>query len=203
MQMWNLPRRSFFPFILSLAVYSRILNNAASSNFFSSLGISRLPGGMKNFQFTDDILLFSSMDKDSLMALKFILYYFELIFGLSMNFWKIIIAPIGKVSNQVLQYAPWLNCNSFSLSIYYLGLPLKDSKLTKSDWMPLLLKIEGRLAAWVSKFLSFGGRLVLVYAVLFSIPINIHVFVQDAFLTYQEYWSNLVFLSLKRNQNVG
>ncbi|XP_020270858.1 uncharacterized protein LOC109846046 [Asparagus officinalis] len=66
--------------------------------------------------------------------------------------------------------ATMMNCKSGSFPITYLGVPLRPGKLKKDDWSPLIVKIEKRLALWKGNSLSQGGRLVLVNAVLSSIP---------------------------------
>ena len=53
----------------------------------------------------------------------------------------------------------------------YPGFVLKPNAYSFKDWMWLYKKIEGRIECWTYKFLSRGGRLVLLKAVLQSIPV--------------------------------
>ncbi|GAV92484.1 LOW QUALITY PROTEIN: zf-RVT domain-containing protein, partial [Cephalotus follicularis] len=53
-----------------------------------------------------------------------------------------------------------------TLPVTYLGLPLITKKLTKADCSPLVERIVARTNSWVSKALSFAGRLQLVKATL-------------------------------------
>ena len=53
----------------------------------------------------------------------------------------------------------------------HLGLPLSDKKLNRAAYLPLLKKFTGRLTGWAAKHLSIAGRLVLLNAVLSSIPV--------------------------------
>ena len=53
----------------------------------------------------------------------------------------------------------------------YLGFVLNPNAYSFEDWMWLYKKIEGRIGCWTYKFLSRGGRLVLLKAVLQSIPV--------------------------------
>ena len=57
-----------------------------------------------------------------------------------------------------------------TLPIRYLGVPLVDRRLRISDWQPVLEKVESRLGGWRERFMSHGGRLVLLKAVLAAIP---------------------------------
>ena len=53
----------------------------------------------------------------------------------------------------------------------YLGFFLKPNDYLKKDWKWLLEKLDKRLKSWSHKWLSRGGRLVLVKAVLEAIPV--------------------------------
>lgn len=64
-----------------------------------------------------------------------------------------------------------LKCPEGKYPLLYLGLPLKTTSLTRSEWQPLIDKVERRLDAWKGNCLSRGGRLTLVNAVLTSIPL--------------------------------
>ncbi|XP_039013307.1 uncharacterized protein LOC120142911 [Hibiscus syriacus] len=55
------------------------------------------------------------------------------------------------------------------LSVRYLGVPLVTRKLSRKDCTALMEKIKDKLRVWSSRKLSFGGRLQLIKAVLFSI----------------------------------
>lgn len=64
-----------------------------------------------------------------------------------------------------------IGCNETNFPIQYLGMPLTLKRPTKQLFLPLIEKVERRLAGWQSKLLSRGGRLVLVQSVLSTIPI--------------------------------
>ncbi|GAV92716.1 hypothetical protein CFOL_v3_36094, partial [Cephalotus follicularis] len=53
----------------------------------------------------------------------------------------------------------------------YLGLPLITSRLTKHDCAPLLARILARANSWVSRSLSYAGRLQLIRSTLASMHI--------------------------------
>ncbi|GAV92962.1 zf-RVT domain-containing protein, partial [Cephalotus follicularis] len=55
-----------------------------------------------------------------------------------------------------------------TLPVKYLGLPLINSRLTKQDCAPLL---EARANSWVSKSLSYAGRLQLIQSTLASMQV--------------------------------
>lgn len=64
-----------------------------------------------------------------------------------------------------------LNINEGNLPVRYLGVPLISKKLVASDCSSLLEKISGRINSWLSKHLSFTGRLQLLSSILYSIQV--------------------------------
>ncbi|GKV15306.1 hypothetical protein SLEP1_g26102 [Rubroshorea leprosula] len=61
----------------------------------------------------------------------------------------------------------------------YLGIPISAQKLNKSKWQFVVDKVQGKLASWKSKFLSFASRTTLANSVLASIP---NYYMQSSFL---------------------
>ena len=45
------------------------------------------------------------------------------------------------------------------------------TKLCKSLWLPTVEKVENKMGAWQGKFLSLGGRLVLINSSLTNVPL--------------------------------
>ncbi|GAV90692.1 LOW QUALITY PROTEIN: zf-RVT domain-containing protein, partial [Cephalotus follicularis] len=63
-----------------------------------------------------------------------------------------------------------LHISEGSLPVRYLGVPLIMSKLSRMDCLVLVDKIMRKTNSWQSKFLSFGGRL-LILSSIFSIQV--------------------------------
>lgn len=63
-----------------------------------------------------------------------------------------------------------LPCNLESFPCKYLGLPLAVRKLSKNDFLGLIV-IADKLPGWKATLLQPAGRAVLVKAVLTGIPI--------------------------------
>ncbi|MCH91937.1 LINE-1 reverse transcriptase like, partial [Trifolium medium] len=57
------------------------------------------------------------------------------------------------------------------LPFKYLGLPVGANPRLYSTWLPMLETIKRRLRSWGNKYVSLGGRIVLINAVLSAIPI--------------------------------
>ena len=69
-----------------------------------------------------------------------------------------------------------------TLPVRYLGAPLITTKLSAADCKPLVDGITCRIQHWVSKLLSFAGRVQLIHSVLCS---------------YQSFWNGLFILPKK------
>lgn len=52
----------------------------------------------------------------------------------------------------------------------YLGVPLLHKRAEKLTYMPLVAKVQHKLASWKGQFLSMAGRSVLIKSVLSTIP---------------------------------
>lgn len=65
----------------------------------------------------------------------------------------------------------FLNCSEGCIPFKYLGLPVGANPNSLSTWEPLVESISGKLNLWGHKYISFGGRIVLLNSVLNAIPI--------------------------------
>ncbi|GAU10825.1 hypothetical protein TSUD_424490, partial [Trifolium subterraneum] len=64
-----------------------------------------------------------------------------------------------------------LCCKVGKLPFLYLGLPIGGDQRRLGFWEPVLARLKKKLSGWKSRFLSFGGRLVLLKSVLTSLPV--------------------------------
>ena len=103
--------------------------------------------------------------------MKLILCIFEQLSGLKINFHKSEIFCFGEAKEMKEQYKQIFGCESGSLPFKYLGVPIHYRKLRNAEWHPVESRFDGKLGCWKGKMLSYGDRLVLVNAVLTSLPI--------------------------------
>jgi hypothetical protein len=73
-----------------------------------------------------------------------------------------------NLKRQIAQIFP-MKMEPLDNGVKYLGFILKPNNYTKGDWQWLIKKIEDRINCWCHRWLSRGGRLVLVKSVLESI----------------------------------
>ncbi|MCI01795.1 putative non-LTR retroelement reverse transcriptase, partial [Trifolium medium] len=64
-----------------------------------------------------------------------------------------------------------LRCRVGNISFIYLGLPIGGDQRRLGFWEPVLTRIRNRLSGWKSRFLSFGGCLILLKSVPTSLPV--------------------------------
>jgi hypothetical protein len=92
--------------------------------------------------------------------MKFILYCFEWISGLKINYHKSD-AFIFVWMRRQIRIANMLNCQLGSLPMEYLGIPVSDKKLGKGAFVRVPEKISKRIPPWKGKLMSSGARLTL------------------------------------------
>ena len=93
------------------------------------------------------------------------LIWFEVVSGLKINLGKLELVPVGVVHNIDLLLVV-LGCKQGSLPMKYLGLPLGAKFKDKTQWNPILEKMERRLAGW--KHLRVCLVIVFFLSFLFS-----------------------------------
>ncbi len=146
----------------------RILQAAIDSQALSSVGIGN--ERIHTLQFADDLLIFFDGSFRSVKVIKIILEAFAGCSRLNINFGKSSNSPLHLSGSTSAKLAALLGCSSCDFPLNYLGLPLSPKALRKSDFLPIIEKVDKRLAGWKGLLLSRGGRLVVLNSVLSSIP---------------------------------
>lgn len=145
-----------------------MLHFASSIHFFPTVGVGDTK--FHTSQFTDDMLLFFGGSSSSAAVIKLILDAFSSSSRLKINYQKSAIITISLQGNQASSLANIFGCSTYGFPFKYLGLPLSAKKLRKTDYLPLIEKLDNRLVGWEGLMLLRGGCLVLLNSVLSSIP---------------------------------
>jgi hypothetical protein len=117
----------------------------------SNLGLIRggmshlIPEGITHIQYADDTILMVAGDDSSIVNMKLILYCFEWLSGLKINFHKSETYIFGMGQEDERRIANMLNCQLRVLPIKYLGIPLDTTKLGREALAFLLGKISKRI----------------------------------------------------------
>lgn len=149
---------------------SVILDGANSNGVLEGLVPNLVPGGLTHLQYADDTILFTKATKENVLALKFLLFCFEEMSGMKINYQKSEVYVLGVPKDEEESYDDMLNCKVGSLPFTYLGLPMGVGKVGKRDLLPIMQKIEKRLQSWHSGHLSYGGREIRINTCLSSVP---------------------------------
>jgi hypothetical protein len=130
-------------------------------------------GGMpvSILQYADDTLFIGDATVENLWAMKAVLRGFEMASGLKVNFWKSCIMGVNVPLDFLTLASDFLNCRIGRVPFKYLGLPVGANPRLSATWAPMLDSIKRRLGSWGNKYISLGGRIVLLNAVLNAIPI--------------------------------
>jgi len=125
---------------------------------------------LSHLQFVDDTLIIGEKSWSNVWSIRVVLMLFEHVSGLKVNFTKSLLTGVN-VSDSWLHEALVLNCRVEIFPFVYLGLPIGGDPRKLNFWKPIVNSIIARLSSWKSKFLSFGGCLILLKSVISSLPV--------------------------------
>jgi len=120
-------------FILITDTLTRILSLAGSSGSIQKVGSLSWPNDLVSLHYADDTLLLVPGDAKSLTSLKLLLYTYEMMTGLKINFRKSFVYNLSRSEEIGTRAASILNCNLGTLSFTYLGFPIKVTSLSRED----------------------------------------------------------------------
>jgi len=108
---------------------------------------------------------------DNLWTLKAMLKGFEMASGLKVNFHKSSLIGVNVHRDFMESTCRLLHCKDGSLPFNYLGLPVGANLRKLATLEPMLVNLRNGLDSWGTKYVSLGGRIVLLNSVLNAIPI--------------------------------
>nr|KYP53045.1 Putative ribonuclease H protein At1g65750 family [Cajanus cajan] len=88
------------------------------------------------------------------------------------NFHKSSVVGIHSGEDFTELAASFLHCKLGQLPFKHLGLPLGANPRKLATWRPILDGLRKRLSSWKHRYLSIGGRVTLINAVLNAMPIH-------------------------------
>jgi hypothetical protein len=126
-------------------------------------------GGLSILQYADDTILFMEHDLDQEANMKLLLCAFEQLSELKINFHKSELFCYGEAKQMEGHYTNLFGCGLGQYPFRYLGIPMHHKKMSNAGWKVIEENFEKKLSSWKGKFLSYGGRLVLINSVLSSL----------------------------------
>jgi ribonuclease HI len=123
--------------------------------------------------FVDDVLLLSKADLPEWLVIIEVLQLFCSASGLSINYSKSSVHFWGLSEADLLTFKGSLPFTFVHLSegFKYLGFQLRLGASTPENWKWLVARFESRIHFWCNKWLSLGGRFILVKSILESLPV--------------------------------
>ena len=129
-----------------------------------------IQGGITHLQYADDTIILTGCEDKYIKVMKFLLYCFEWMSGLKINYHKSEVIVFGVEEEEQQRIANMLNCKIGKLPMTYLGIPISEKNLRLKDFTNMTSKLRKKLQPWKSRNLSYGGRLILCNSSLSSLP---------------------------------
>lgn len=147
---------------------SRMVRKAQRGGLVCGLADNIIDKGVAILQYADDTIICLKDDMEVARNMKLLLYLYEMMSGLKINFLKSEIILVNSEDSKCAQYAELFNCQLGAFPIKYLGVPVSPSRLHVKDWIPLIERNEKKLQAWKGSSLSIAGRMTLINSSLSS-----------------------------------
>ncbi|KAE8706464.1 hypothetical protein F3Y22_tig00110393pilonHSYRG00236 [Hibiscus syriacus] len=165
---------SLSPLLFNLVgeLLSLLIIQAVQSGLFCGLTIGKDENvvNLSHLQFADDLIIFCNASKTQILNVKRVLRVFEVMSGLKLNLTKSKLFGINVTEELVTQWANAIGCLVGHFPSEYLGLPLGVKRNSQQMWDPIVQKFYNKLTGWKAKTLSMASRLVLLKAILCSLP---------------------------------
>lgn len=161
-----------FLFLLAAEGLNVLMQSMVSEGLYRGYTVGSTEGvEVSNLQFADDTLLLAEKSWANVRSMRAVLIIFEQISGLKVNFHKSMLTGVNVPISWLTEASLVMNCRVGTLPFVYLGLPVGGDARRLEFWKPVVDRIVNRLSNWSCKFLSLGGRLILLKSVLSSLPV--------------------------------
>lgn len=114
-------------------VLSEMIKSARDKCHLVGLVPHLVPGGLTHLQYADDTVLFMTNDNANIVTIKFLLYCFEEMSGLKINYQKCEVVVIGAEDGESVRATILLNCQVGTLPTKYLGISTKGERMTITE----------------------------------------------------------------------
>jgi len=161
-----------FLFLLAAEGFDVLMSAVVDAHLFRGYGVGSVNEvRLTHLQFVDDTLIIGEKSWLNVCSMRAVLLLFEEVSGLKVNFQKSMLTGVNISDSWLTEAASVMNCRRGTIPFVYLGLPIGGDSTKLSFWKPVVDRIVTRLSLWNNKFLSFGGRLVLLKVVLSSLSV--------------------------------
>ncbi|XP_059306203.1 uncharacterized protein LOC132057591 [Lycium ferocissimum] len=159
-------------FIIVAEVLARGLNKLHENAAFRGYGLPKWSPQINHLSYANDTIMFCSVESKSLKLMMKVLRNYENTPGQMINnakssFYvheKTPVSVIGRVKRRT-------GMNKGSFPFTYLGCPIFYGRRKSVYFEELIKKVKKRVMSWKNRFLSFGGRYILISHVLQTMPV--------------------------------
>jgi len=156
-----------FLFLLVVEGFNMLMHVVVDENKFTGYGMGRSSEVcLTHLQFADDTIIFGEKSWLNVCTMRAVLLLFEEVSGLKVNFNKSLLTGVNVSDSWLSEAAMVMNCRRGTIPFVYFGFPIGGDSRKLCFWKSVVDCIVKRLSSWNNKFLSFGGRLVLLKSVL-------------------------------------
>ena len=121
---------------------------------------------LSHLQFADDTLLIGDKCWANVRAMRAGFLLFEAMSRVKVNFHKSSLVGVNINASWLSDATSVLGCKVGKIPFLYLGLPIGGNPCRLLFWEPVVNRIKTRLSGWHSRYLSFGGWLILLKSIL-------------------------------------
>jgi hypothetical protein len=89
-------------------------------------------GGLTHLQYADDMVLFIQHTEDDMINLKILLFCYEELSGMKINYMKSEVYIVGLFEQESQRVVDAFNYKLGSFPMKYLGIPINNIRLSKS-----------------------------------------------------------------------
>ncbi|KAK0577517.1 hypothetical protein LWI29_034297 [Acer saccharum] len=162
---------SSYLFLLCGEGLSCLINNVVSNGSFTGFKCSCNGPVISHLLFADDCMIFARASPSNCVLLQSLLGSYALASGQIINCEKSAFCVSPSVSNQLrVQLADILGIKVVDCHEQYLGLPCFSGRRKKALFAGIISRIWDKLKGWRDKFLSTGGKEILIKAIIQAIP---------------------------------
>jgi hypothetical protein len=134
-----------------------LMEKAKDVGLIKGLVPELVKGGLTHLQYADDTMICLETNEESIVNTKFILYCFENMSGMKINYHKSEVTVLGVSNKGSARIAKLFNCREGSLPMKYLDVLVSNMKLYGADLIYVGVKVDKRLPAWQGLHLSSRG----------------------------------------------
>ncbi|VFQ96003.1 unnamed protein product [Cuscuta campestris] len=161
-------------FILSAEVLSRSLAQLYTDPTVARFTQPRDAPHIHHLAYADDIVIFTSARGDTLEKVRAVLHSYEQISGQAVSLPKSAFYMHPKALAPVLERVrDTLGCSLDVLPFTYLGCPIYHGRKRIHYFDPVLKKMRDKCCAWMGRYLSPGGKAIMIKSVLQAIPTHL------------------------------